>query len=86
MSCKRWIASLFEDSSRPGHASSKRLIFVSAGLSLSASTLALAGAACLGQDVDVALATVTAPLAALASYGYVQGKKVEREQAHKAEE
>lgn len=75
----RWIASLFEDSANPGHASSKRLVFVVGGLTLSASTLALSIAACMGQQVDTALMTVTTPLAALAGYGYVNGKKVERD-------
>lgn len=77
----RWIASLFEDSAKPGHASAKRLVFVVGGLTLSASTLALSIAACMGQAVDTALMTVTTPLAALAGYGYVNGKKVERENA-----
>jgi len=77
----RWTASLFEDSAKPGHASAKRLVFVVGGLTLSASTLALSVAACMGQAVDTALMTVTTPLAALAGYGYVNGKKVERENA-----
>lgn len=85
MSCKRWIASLFEDSHKPGHASSKRLVFVVGGLTLSAATMSLSVAACFGQSVDTALMTVTTPLAALAGYGYVNGKKVERA-APKAEE
>lgn len=73
-----WLKSAFEDSAKPGHASIKRIVFFLAGLSLSLSVVILVIAACYGADVDVALATVTAPLATLAGYGYVNGKKVER--------
>lgn len=77
----RWIQTAFEDQKTPGHASIKRIIFACAGISLSICTIILSVAACFGQQVDIALATVTAPLAGLAGYGYVNGKRVERQNA-----
>lgn len=73
-----WLRSFFEDSKTPGRASAKRLVFITGGLSLSVSTIILSAAACLGASVDAALLAVTTPLAGLAGYGYVNGKKVER--------
>lgn len=77
----RWLASAFEDQNKPGHASIKRIVFGIAGVSLSLCTITLSVAACFGQSVDVALATVTAPLAGMAGYGYVNGKRAERQGA-----
>lgn len=77
----KWIQTAFEDQSKPGHASIKRVVFACAGVSLSVCAIILSIAACYGQPVDVALATVTAPLAGLAGYGYVNGKMVERQNA-----
>lgn len=58
-------------------ASSKRFALVVATLSLGASTVVLSVAACLGQDVALALGAVSVPLAGLGGYSYVGGKKVE---------
>jgi len=75
----KWIRSFFEDSNVPGHASAKRLVFIMGGISLSVATIILSIAACAGVDVDAALLTVTTPLAGLAGYGYVNGKKAEKD-------
>lgn len=76
----RWLQSMFEDSKNPGHASSKRFVFVVAGVSLSISTISLCIAVLFGQPVDAFLmGAVTTPLAGLAGYSYVQGKRVERQ-------
>lgn len=77
----RWIASFFEDSRDPGHASIKRLVLFMAGASLSLSTIILSIAACTGAEVSAALLAVTGPLAGMAGYGYVNGKKVEKPEA-----
>lgn len=74
---KRWLASFFEDSNSPGHASAKRLVFVVGGFSLSVATVILAIAACAGAEVSASLLAVTGPLAGMAGYGYVGGKKAE---------
>ena len=58
-------------------ASSKRFALVVATLSLGLSTVVLSVAACLGQDVALALGAVSVPLAGLGGYSYVGGKKAE---------
>lgn len=78
MSASRWAASFFEDK-EPGHASIKRLVLFMAGASLSLSTVILSIAACTGAEVSAALLAVTGPLAGMAGYGYVNGKKVEQQ-------
>lgn len=78
MSAIRWAASFFEESRSPGHASAKRLVFVVGGFSLSLATVILAIAACAGAEVSASLLAVTGPLAGMAGYGYVGGKKAER--------
>lgn len=78
---KRWLASFFEDSSRVGHASAKRLVFIVGGFALSVSTVILSVAACAGAEVSASLLAVTGPLAAMSGYGYVNGKKAERPEA-----
>lgn len=60
--------------------SSKRLIFIVAGLCLSAASVILAIAAASGNNVEGALWAVTTPLAAMATGGYVGGKAAERGQ------
>ena len=75
---KRWLASFFEDAVTPGHASAKRLVFVVGGFSLSVATIILAIAACAGAEVSASLLAVTGPLAGMAGYGYVGGKKAEQ--------
>lgn len=77
----RWVASFFEDSSVPGHASAKRLVFIAGGFSLSVATIILSIAACAGAEVSAALLAVTGPLAGMAGYGYVGGKKAEQQKA-----
>lgn len=62
-------------------ASSKRFALVVATLSLGASTVVLSVAACLGQDVALALGAVSVPLAGLGGYSYVGGKKAESTEA-----
>lgn len=74
----RWVASFLEDAKTPEHGSIKRLGFLMACISLSASVVILSIAACSGADVSAALLAVTGPLAGLAGYGYVNGKKAER--------
>jgi hypothetical protein len=74
----RWLASFFEDSALPGHASAKRLVFIAGGFALSLSTVILSIAACAGAEVSASLLAVTGPLAGMAGYGYVNGKKVEK--------
>ena len=64
--------------SRTGKGSSKRFVFMLAGFALSLSTIILAIAACLGQDVGIAIGAVASSLAAFAGYGYVGGKKAEK--------
>lgn len=75
----RWIASFFEEAREPGHASIKRLVLFMAGASLSLSTVILSIAACTGAEVSAALLAVTGPLAGMAGYGYVGGKKAEKQ-------
>ncbi len=58
-------------------ASSKRFALVVAVLTLGLSTVILSVAACMGQDVAVALGTVSVPLAGLAGHSYVAGKRLE---------
>lgn len=58
-------------------ASSKRFALVVAVITLGLSTIILSVAACLGQDVAVALGTVSVPLAGLAGHSYVAGKRTE---------
>lgn len=74
----RWLASFFEESRVPGHGSIKRIVLFMAAGSLSVSTIILSIAACTGTEVSAALLAVTGPLAGMAGYGYVGGKKVER--------
>lgn len=54
-----------------------RFVVVLAAVCLGVSTIALSAAACAGQEVSVALATVTAPLATMAGYAYGKGKQAE---------
>jgi hypothetical protein len=54
-------------------ASSRRFALVVAVLCLGVSTVVLAVAACLGQEVSAALAAVTVPLAGMAGYSYAAG-------------
>lgn len=77
----RWLASFFEDFTSPGHASAKRLVFIVGGFALSISTVILSIAACTGAEVSAALLAVTGPLAGMAGYGYVGGKKAEQAKA-----
>lgn len=58
----------------PTGASSKRLVLVVSGMSLSLCTIILSIGACMGIDVVTALWAVTTPLAALSGVAYV-GKK-----------
>jgi len=58
-------------------ASSKRFALVVAVITLGLSTIILSIAACMGQDVALALGTVAVPLAGLAGHSYVAGKKAE---------
>lgn len=61
-----------------GKPSAGRIVHVIGGLCLAVSTLALAGAALLGHtDTGNALLAVTGPLAAMAGFGFVGGKKTE---------
>lgn len=74
-----FLAGFFLDG-RSRNPSSKRLIFIVAGLCLSAASVILAAAAAMGHNVEGALWAVTTPLAALATGGYVGGKAAERSQ------
>ena len=64
--------------SRTGKASTKRIVMLAAGLSMSVSTLALVGAVFLGKDVSGLLVAFGTSLSGLAGAGYVGGKAMER--------
>lgn len=74
-----FLAGFFVDG-QSRNPSSKRLIFIVAGLCLSAASVILACAAAMGFEVEGSLWAVTTPLAAMATGGYVGGKAAERSQ------
>ena len=57
--------------------SSKRVVMLMAATAMSVATLLLSAAALLGHDVGLAIGAVTAPLAGLGGYTYVNGRERE---------
>ena len=72
-----WLRESISDG-KTGTASSKRVIALLAGASLSFAVVLLAIATLFGYDVAAALWAVTVPLAGLGGYSYVNGKIAER--------
>lgn len=74
----KWLKETISNS-QTGTSSAKRVVLLMAAACLSLATLILAIAAVNGIHIDAALmGTITAPLAGLAGYGYVNGKAVEK--------
>lgn len=76
----RWFASIIEDGVTSNPSSKRASLLIAAGC-LGIGTIILCCAAYQGRDVALAIAAVTGPLAGLSGYGYVQGKKAEKEVA-----
>lgn len=72
-----WLREAISDS-KLGRASTKRIVMLAAGLSMSISTLALVGAVFAGYDVSGPLVAFGTALSGLAGAGYVGGKAMER--------
>ena len=72
-----WLRETISDN-MTGMASSKRVVMIMAGASMSASVVILAVAACFGQEVVGAIGAVCVPLAGMSGYSYVQGKVAEK--------
>jgi hypothetical protein len=69
-----WLLEAIKDS-KTGAVSSRRLGMLIATIAMSVSVLILAIATLYGHDTSVALAAVSAPLAGLNGYSYVNGNK-----------
>lgn len=74
----KWLAAAIRDG-HSGTISTKRIVILIGALAMSATVLMLGVAALLGYDVGVALTGVCAPLAGVGGYGYVNGKRAERD-------
>lgn len=72
----QWLESVCADGAS-GNASSKRVVLLVAGVSLSVSALVLSFSVWNGADAEGELFAVCAALAGLAGVSYVGGKKVE---------
>lgn len=72
----RWWRGFFEDG-KQNHPSSKRLVMIAAGLSMSVAVVILSVATLFGYDTAAALGAVSVPLAGLGGYSYVHGKRAE---------
>lgn len=71
-----WLREAVSDG-RSGRVSTKRIVMLSAGVSMSISTLALVVAVFYGWDVSGPLVAFGTSLSALAGAGYVGGKAME---------
>lgn len=71
-----WLREALSDS-QTNRVSSKRLAMLMATLAMSIAEVILAVAALYGRQVDMALLAVSAPLAGLGGYSYVNGKAAE---------
>lgn len=72
-----WLRESISDG-KTGQASSKRIAMLSGAISMSVAVIVLSVAAWFGYDVAAALWAVTAPLAGLGGYSYVNGKIAEK--------
>ena len=72
-----WLRESISDG-KNGTASSKRVIALLAGASLSFAVVLLAIATLFGYETYLELGAVSVPLAGLAGYSYVNGKIAER--------
>lgn len=72
-----WLREAVSDG-RSGRVSTKRIVMLSAGISLSVGTLALVAAVFADHDVSGPLVAFGTSLSALAGAGYVGGKAMER--------
>ncbi len=73
--------SIFSDAIRDGKTgstSTKRIVLLMAGGAMSLAVVVLAFAAWFGHDVALSLGAVSAPLAGMSGYGYVNGKQAEK--------
>ncbi len=71
-----WLREAVSDG-RSGRVSTKRVVMLAAGLSMSISTLALVVAVFVGWDVSGPLVAFGTSLSAMAGAGYVGGKAFE---------
>lgn len=71
-----WLREAVSDG-RSGRVSTKRVVMLAAGLSMSISTLALVVAVFIGWDVSGPLVAFGTSLSAMAGAGYVGGKAFE---------
>ena len=78
-----WLLEAVADSTN-NRVSSKRIGLLTATFALALSVLILSIAACLGQDVAMALGAVAVPLAGLNGFSYVGGKTVESKREKEA--
>ena len=72
-----WLIDAIRDG-KTGSTSTKRIVMLMAGGAMSVSVVVLAFAAWFGHDVALSLGAVSAPLAGMSGYGYVNGKQVEK--------
>lgn len=72
----RWLAAFLEDG-KNGNPSIKRAVLLMASAAMSVGIVILSIAAANGYEVSAALAALAVPLAGMAGYGYVGGKRVE---------
>lgn len=75
-----WLIDAIRDG-KTGSTSTKRIVMLMAGGAMSVSVVVLAFAAWFGHDVALSLGAVSAPLAGMSGYGYVNGKQAEKEAA-----
>ena len=75
-----WLRESISDG-KTGTASSKRVIALLAGSSMSFAVVLLAVATLFGYETYLELGAVSVPLAGLAGYNYVRGKLAEKEAA-----
>ena len=73
-----WLRETITDS-RTKKASAKRVVMLLAGVAFSVSVIVLSVSTLFGHAVSGELAAVSAALAGLAGYGYVNGKMAERQ-------
>ena len=74
-----WLREAINDSTT-GKASSKRIAMLAGAAAMSLAVVVLSAASLFGFDVAAALWAVTAPLAGLGGYSYVNGKIAEKGQ------
>ena len=72
-----WLREAINDG-KTGQASSKRIAMLAGAASMSVAVLVLSAASLFSYDVAAALWAVTAPLAGLGGYSYVNGKIAEK--------